>query len=209
MRRGARSTLVVGAALAAMAVGSAARADVHTINLDACSGSCFAPPTDDPSAAKSDAAAKITLSRSGGKTGHPNDPSPALVFDRRTTPTVLANGLPSPLASADAAPGGISAYDYFEDVIDIPLPAEARADFAAASLFLFAPSLLGRLTLTDVLSAGNALFGRYAASAAPLDVARESALHSSGTSGAAGTGPFPASRPRGHYRRQRRLAAAS
>ncbi len=162
MRRGARSTLVVGAALAAMAVGSAARADVHTINLDACSGgSCFAPPTDDPSAAKSDAAAKITLSRSGGKTGHPNDPSPALVFDRRTTPTVLANGLPSPLASADAAPGGISAYDYFEDVIDIPLPAEARADFAAASLFLFAPSLLGRLTLTDVLSAGNALFGRY------------------------------------------------
>jgi len=69
--------------------------------------------------------------------------------------------LPSPLASADAAPGEISAYDYFEDVIDIPLPAEARADFAAASLFLFAPSLLGRLTLTDVLSAGNALFGRY------------------------------------------------
>ena len=158
MRRGARSTLVVGAALAAMAAGSAARADVHTINLDACSGSCFAPPTDDPSAAKSDAAGKITLSRSGGKAGHPNDPSPALVFDRRTTPTVLANGLPSPLASADAAPGGISAYDYFEDVIDIPLPAEARADFAAASLFLFAPSLLGRLTLTDILSAGNALF---------------------------------------------------
>ena len=31
----------------------------------------------------------------------------------------------------------------------------------------------------------------------------------SGTSGAAGTGPFPASRPRGHYRRRRRLAAAS
>jgi hypothetical protein len=160
VRRGARWAFVVHAALATMAAGSAARAEVLTINLDKCSGSCSAPAIDDPSTAKSDAAAKTTLSRSGGKTGHPNDPSAALVFDRKTTPPVLASGLPSPLASPDVAPDGVSPYDYFEDVIDIPLPADARADFAAASLFLFAPSLLGRLTLTDVLSAGAALFGK-------------------------------------------------
>lgn len=159
MRRGARSTLIVGAALAATALGSGARAEVLTINLDRCSAGCFAPTIDGPSAAKDDTAAKTTLSRSGGgRTNKPNDP--ALVFDRRAAPTALVSGLPSPLASADAAPRGISPYDYFEDVIDLPLPAGARADFAAASLFLFAPSLLGRLTFTDVLSDGAALFGK-------------------------------------------------
>jgi hypothetical protein len=160
VRRGARSTFVVSAALAAIALGSGARADVRTINLDpSCSGSCFPPAIDDPSAAEGKAA-KVTLSRSGGaRTNNPNDP--ALVFDPRAAPTALVSGLPSPLASAGAqAPHGVSPYDYFEDVIDIPLPVEARAEFTAASLFLFAPSLIGRLTLTDVLSAGNALFGK-------------------------------------------------
>jgi hypothetical protein len=160
LRRAARWAFVVHAASAAIAAGSGARAEVLTIDLDRCPAGCVAAAIDDPSAAKNDAAAKTTLSRSGGQTGHPNDPSPALVFDRKTTPAVLARGLPSPLASADGASDGISPYDYFEDVIDIPLPAEARAEFAAASLFLFAPSLLGRLTLTDVLSAGNALFAK-------------------------------------------------
>jgi hypothetical protein len=161
LRHAAQWAFVVNAALAALAAGSAARAEVLTINLDRCSGSCFAPPIDDPLAAKNDAATKTKLSRSGGQTGRLSDPSPALVFDRKTAPAVLASGLPSPLASTDGAADGASPYDYFGDVIDIPLPAAARAEFAAASLFLFAPSLLGRITLTDVLSAGNAFFARY------------------------------------------------
>ena len=163
-----RWALVVGAALAAaMALGSAARAHVRTINLDGCSAGCLAPPTDDPPVAKGGAASKITLSRSGGGAAHPNEPSPALVFDRRSTPAGLTSGLPSPLATADAVLGGVTPYDYFEDVIDIPLSAEARAEFAAVPFFLFAPSLLGRLSLTDVLSAGSAFFGRYSAHSPP------------------------------------------
>jgi hypothetical protein len=161
--RGARWPLVVGAALAVLTVGSS-RGEVRTIHLEPCSGFCVTPQIDDPSGGKDGAAAKSTLSRSGGRTDHPN--APAVVFDRRTTPTALASGLPSPLGAADA-PEGISPYDYFEDVIDIPLSAEARADFAAVSLFLFAPSLLGRLTLTDVLSAGSDLFSKYSPAPRP------------------------------------------
>ena len=131
-----RWALVVGAAMAAMALGSAARAHVRTIDLDGCSAGCFASPIDDPPAAKGGAAAKITLSRSGSGAAHPNEPNPALVLDRRTTAAGLTNGLPSPLATADAVLGGVTPYDYFEDVIDIPLSAEARAEFAAVPFFL-------------------------------------------------------------------------
>jgi hypothetical protein len=162
LRRGARSTLVVGAALAAMALGCAARADARMINLGACFGSCAAPAIDDPPAANNHPAAKITLSRpDAGRTDGPKAPSSALVFDRPATPTVLASGLPSPLSSADAqTPRWVSPYDYFEDVIDIPLPAGAWAQFAAASFFFFAPSFLDRLTFTDGLSA-DPLSGKY------------------------------------------------
>ena len=146
MRRDARSTLIAGAALAAMALASAARADARTINLGLCPGSCVAPPVDDPPAAKNHPAAKITLSRSGV-----------------ATPTVLAGGLPSPLSSPSAeASRGVTPYDYFGDVADIPLPGGAWAEFAAASFFLFAPSLLDRLSFTDVLSPGDALSGKSA-----------------------------------------------
>ncbi len=162
-----RWALVVGAAMAAMALGSAARAHVRTIDLDGCSAGCLAPPIDDPPAAKGGAAAKITLSRSRSGAAHPNEPNPALVLDRRTTAAGLTNGLPSPLATADAVLGGVTPYDYFEDVIDIPLSAEARAEFAAVPFFLFAPSLLGRLSFTDVLSAGAAFFGRYSPHSPP------------------------------------------
>ena len=162
-----RWALVVGAAMAAMALGSAARAHVRTIDLDGCSAGCFASPIDDPPAAKGGAASKITLSRSGSGAAHPNEPNPALVLDRRTTAAGLTNGLPSPLATADAVLGGVTPYDYFEDVIDIPLSAEARAEFAAVPFFLFAPSLLGRLSFTDVLSAGAAFFGRYSPHSPP------------------------------------------
>jgi hypothetical protein len=155
LRHGARSTLVAGAALAAMALASFARADARTINLGLCSGSCVAPAIDDPPPAKTRAAARITLSRSrAGRTDHPNEPSPALVFERRAAPAVLAGGLPSPLSSASAeASRAVAPYDYFGDVADIPLPAGAWAEFAAASFFLFAPSFLDRLTFTDSLSA--------------------------------------------------------
>ncbi|MGH6798978.1 MAG: hypothetical protein ACREDI_11430, partial [Roseiarcus sp.] len=82
MRRGARSALVVGAALAAMAAGSGAGADVRPINLDACSGSCLPPAIDDPAAAEEDAAANITLSLfGGGRTRDADDPNPTLIFD--------------------------------------------------------------------------------------------------------------------------------
>jgi hypothetical protein len=162
-----RWALVVGAAMAAMALGSVARAHVRTIDLDGCSGGCLASPNEDTPAAKGGASSKITLSRSGSGAAHPNEPSPALVLDRRTAPTGFTSGLPSPLATADAVLGGVSPYDYFEDVIDIPLSAEARAEFAAVPFFLFAPSLLGRLSFTEVLSAGAAFFDRYSPHSPP------------------------------------------
>jgi hypothetical protein len=149
VQRGARPTLIVGAALAAIALAGAARVDAHTVNLGLCPGSCVAPAVDDPPAATNHAAARVTLSRSGGtRTDRPNDPGPALVFERRAPP-VLASG--SPAASADA-PGAVAPYDYFED-FDVPLPAGAWAEVAAASFFLFAPSLLERLAFMDGLSA--------------------------------------------------------
>jgi hypothetical protein len=155
-----RWALVSGATLAAMAAGGGAGADVRTINLDGCAASCTPPAIDEPAAAENSGAGAVTLSRSGGRTDEAKDLSPALIFERRAMPTVLVSGLPSPLASTGASPRGASPYDFFEDVIDVPLPVEARAEFAAASLFLFAPSLIGQLTLTDILSAGNAFFGK-------------------------------------------------
>jgi hypothetical protein len=160
VRRGARWALGVGLALAAMAA-SAASADVRCINLDECSGSCIAPAIDDPAAAEDESASDITLSLfGGGGTDDSNDARPALTLDWRAMPTVLVSGLPSPMASAGAqAPDdrGVSPYDFFADVIDVPHSADARA-FAAVSFFFFTPSLTGRRTLTDVLWASQAFF---------------------------------------------------
>ena len=155
MGRGARWALLVGVALIAIAARGDARAEVRPINLDGCSGSCFTPTADDPAAAEDD----VTLSLFGG--GDADDPGADLILDPKATPTVLVGGLPSPLASADVdnpGAGGPSPYDFFEDVIS--LPAEARAGFAKAALFLFTPSLIGRLTVIDVLATSNALFNR-------------------------------------------------
>jgi hypothetical protein len=69
--------------------------------------------------------------------------------------------LPSPIASIAAETPespGVSPYAFFEDVVDIPLPVDPRTGLAAASISLFAPSLIGRVTLTDVLSDSNELF---------------------------------------------------
>jgi hypothetical protein len=163
VRRGARWALGVGLALAAVAL-SGARAEVRSINLDECSTSCIAPAIDDLIGAEDESAADIPLSLfGGGGTNDANDARPDLIFDPTALPTVLVSGLPSPIPSADGRdPGGrgASPYDFFEDVIDIPLPIDVRTGLSAASILLFTPSLIGRLTLTDVLSNSNALFKR-------------------------------------------------
>ena len=138
-----------------MAAGSRARADVRSINLDECSGICIAAATDDAAAAEDDAAA-ITLSRFGGEA---DDPNSALIFDRKAVPASLADGLPSALASARAeAPGarGVSPYDFFADVIDVPDSDDARA-FTAVAFFLFTPSPTSQLS--NFLWASSDFFG--------------------------------------------------
>ena len=108
VRRGAPSALGVGLALAAMAA-SGACAEVRSINLDECSGTCIASAIDDPAAAEDEAPSDITLSLiGGGATDDANDARPALVLDGRAMPTVLVSGLPSPIALAGAQPPTIS-----------------------------------------------------------------------------------------------------
>jgi hypothetical protein len=161
VRRGAPWALGVGLALAAMAA-SGACAEVRSINLDECSGTCIASAIDDPAAAEDESASDITLSLiGGGATDDANDVRPALVLDGRAMPTVLVSGLPSPIALAGAQTPDdldVSPYDFFADVIDVPHSADARA-FAVASFFFFAPSLNSRPTLTNVLWASQAFFG--------------------------------------------------
>ena len=133
-----------------MAAVSGARADVRSINLDGCPGSCVPVAIGEQAVAEDDAAASITLSRFGGDA---DDPNSALIFDRKAVPAALADGLPSALASASAeAPGarGVSPYDFFADVIDVPHSADAR-------FFLFTPSLTSQLS--DFLWASNDFFG--------------------------------------------------
>jgi hypothetical protein len=161
VRRGAPSALGIGLALAAMAA-SGACAEVRSINLDVCSGTCIA--SNDPAAAEDESASDITLSLfGGGETDDANDARPTLILDGRAMPTVLVSGLPSPIASAGAqTPDDFSAspYAFFADIIDIPLPVDARTGLSAVSILLFTPTLIGRVTLTDVLSNSNALFLR-------------------------------------------------
>jgi hypothetical protein len=157
VRPGARWALVVGMAVAGNAA-SNAHAEVRTINLDGCSGSCIASARDEPAAFERTGAAETTLSHSDGGA---NNAHPALKLDGRVMPSVLLSGLPSPIASAGQQPmeaRGVSPYDFFADVIDIPLSPDALTGLSAASLVLFAPSLIGRRTLTDFLSNGAALF---------------------------------------------------
>jgi hypothetical protein len=143
---------------------SGACAEVRSINLDECSGTCIASAIDDAAAAEDESASDITLSLfGGGGTDDANDARAALTLDGRAMPTVLVSGLPSPIGSAGAqAPDDFSAspYAFFADIIDIPLPVDALTGLSAASILLFTPTLIGRLTLTDVLSNSNALFLR-------------------------------------------------
>jgi hypothetical protein len=150
VRRGARWALGVGAALIAPAAVCVARADVRFFDLDGCSGSCVPVAIGEQAVAEDDAGAS-TLSRFGGDA---DDPNSALIFDRKAVPAALADGLPSALASAsDEAPGarGVSPYDFFADVIDVPNSADA---FTAVTFSLFTPSLTSQL-----MWASNAFFG--------------------------------------------------
>jgi hypothetical protein len=159
VRRGARRALGVGAALITMAAISSARPDIVAIDLDRCSASCVAGIDDaaaDDAVSANDDAVSMTRGVSEGAGAHPD-----LVFDPKALPPILVAGLPSPIASIGAQTPespGVSPYAFFEEVVDIPLPMDARTGLAAASINLFAPSLIGRVTLTDVLSNSNDLF---------------------------------------------------
>jgi hypothetical protein len=161
VRRGAEWALGVGAALIAMAAVGVARADVRFVDLDECHAACIPSATDDAGVAEDASADDTTVSLFGGGIGDANNVRPDLIFDPRALPPVLVSGLPSPMASAGAEAfdgPGVSPYAFYENIIDIPLSVGPRNGIAAAALFLFAPSSIGRLTLTDVLSNSNALF---------------------------------------------------
>ncbi len=163
MRRGARWALGVGAALVAMAAVSGASSDVLSINLDECSASCVPPTSDEEAAAEAASAGDVILSLFGGGRGSGNahDARPDLVLDPEAVPSVLVSGPPSPIVSmgAQAFDGpGASPFAFFEEVIDVPLSIDPQSGLASAALSLFAPSSIGRLTLTDVLSNSNELF---------------------------------------------------
>jgi hypothetical protein len=161
VRRGARWALGVGAALITIATVSSARADVVAIDLDPCSASCIASRIEDSAADEDNSAGDdaVSLSRSGG--AEDANARPDLVFDPKALPPILVDGLPSPIAVVGAQTiesPGVSPYAFFKEVVDIPLPMDPRTGLAAASINLFAPSLIGRLTLTDVLSNSNEVF---------------------------------------------------
>jgi hypothetical protein len=160
--RGARWALGVGAVLIAMAAVGGARADVRFIDLDECSANCIPSATDDPASAEDEPADDVTLSLfGGGATADRNNVHPDLIFDSAALPPVLVSGPQSPIASLVAQPfdgPGVSPYAFFEEVIDVPPSVDPRSGIAGAALSLFSPSLIGRLTLTDVLSNSRDLF---------------------------------------------------
>jgi hypothetical protein len=162
VRRGARWALGVGAALIAMAAVGGACADVRFLDLDACSANCTPFATDEAAAAEDEPADDITMSLFGGAgTGDANGARPDLIFDPRALPSILVSGPQSPIASLVAQPfdgPGVSPYAFFKDVIDVPPSVDPRSGMATAALFLFAPSSIGRLTLTDLISNSNELF---------------------------------------------------
>ena len=144
-----------------MAAVGGARARVSFIDLDECHPTCIPSATDDAAAAEDASADDITVSLCGGGTEDANNVRPDLIFDPRALPPALVSGPPSPIASAGAQAfdgPGVSPYAFFENIIDIPLSVDPRSGIAAAALFLFAPSSIGQLTLTDVLSNSNELF---------------------------------------------------
>jgi hypothetical protein len=162
VRRGARGALGVGAALIAMAAVSGASADVVSIDGDECSTSCAPSTPDDEAAAEAESTGDVTLSLfRGGQTGDASGVRPNLIFDLDAVPSVLVSGPPSPIVSLAAQAfdsASVSPYAFFETIIDIPLSADARSGIAGPPLSLFAPSLIGRATLTEFLSDSSEIF---------------------------------------------------
>jgi hypothetical protein len=164
VRRGARLALNVGAALIAITAVSASRAEVVAIDLDPCLVGCVGSTIADAVDAENDSTLDDNPSVfGGGRIADSNDARPDLAFDGKDLPPILASGFPSPMAAAGGQAfddSGVSPYAFFEDVIDIPPPIDARTGLSASSLLLFRPSLISRLTLTDVLSNSSDLFKR-------------------------------------------------
>jgi hypothetical protein len=161
VRRGPPWALGVGAALIAIAAARGAEADVVPINFDQCSASCIGPGTDSAAADDDESAGDVILSLSGGEGPRGATDRPDLLFDPKALPPILVDGLPSPIAAVGAETPespGVSPYAFFREVAEIRLPSDARTGFALASLRLFSPSTIGRLTLTDLLSNSNDLF---------------------------------------------------
>jgi hypothetical protein len=146
-----------------MAAVSAGRAAVLSIDLNACATSCVLPTSDDQADVEAESAGDVTLSRLGGGGGDADTHHARadMVLDPKALPPDLVSGLPSPVADLGAQTlesPGVSPYAFFNEVVDIALPVDARTGLYSPSLHLFAPSLIGRLTLTDVLSNSNELF---------------------------------------------------
>jgi hypothetical protein len=163
VRRGARWALGVGAALVAMTAVSGVRADVLSIDLNECATRCVLPASNDEADAETESAGDVTLSLLGGGGGDADTPDARadMVLNPKALPPDLVSGLPSPIANIGAQTlesPGVSPYAFFNEVVDIALPIDPRTGLYSPSLHLFAPSLIGRLTLTDVISDGNALF---------------------------------------------------
>jgi hypothetical protein len=160
VRRGARWALGLSASLIAMGAISGARADVRSIDLDECA-SCLSPAADEAAAAEDEAAGDVTPCLfGGGGTEGATDARPDLIFDPKAVPRVLVSGLPSPITdvAADTPESeGVSPYAFFAEVIDLPLSVDPHTRIFA-SIRLFAPSLIGRVTLTDLLSDSRELF---------------------------------------------------
>jgi len=138
--------LVIGLGLTAIAA-SGARAKVRPIEIDGFRQSSSVSPVDDVVDAEK---ASILSPMSGWSDDAKDEP----------TPEALTMEWSSPLAAVSAP--DVSPYDFFKGVIAIPLSVAAQTGMSTATYHLFAPSLFGRTTLTDVLSNSNAFIGRGA-----------------------------------------------
>ena len=160
VRRGARWALGVGAALIAMAAVSGARADVRSIDLDECSASCVPAAIDDAAAAEDESAADITLSLFGGADQGCERPSRS---DLRPKGVAAGPGQRIAVPNRVRRRAGLRgsrrlALCLFRGRHRHSASIDARTGLGAASIHLFTPSTIGRLTLTDVLSDSNELF---------------------------------------------------
>jgi hypothetical protein len=146
-----------------MAATGGARAEVHVIGMDRCSGGCDSNAMDDTTNALNRVDVTMSPVDGGGTRGAaPNHD--ALLFDPEAVPAVLASGLPSalpPNGSQTPDPHTASTYVDFEYVLKNPNHIGGPAEITPASFFMSIPSLVGRPTLGDILSSANAYFADF------------------------------------------------